>query len=99
MMPCKYCEMDLAARGLKQVGKTRYVGTLFVRRYRCQDCSAAMIWSGDLGDKTSLEERWFPPGTFAVPARERGRIRLRPPARADGEPSSIGEPGSSEEAA
>jgi hypothetical protein len=78
MMPCKFCNVSPDARGLKQVGKTRNIGTQFARRYRCQDCNAAMIWSGDLLDEVSFSERWFPPGTFHVPARERGRIRLRP---------------------
>ena len=77
MIPCKFCKKRLSARGLKQVGKTRYVGSQFARRYRCRDCGAAMIWSGDLLDQGTLGERWFLPGTFRVPARERGLIRLK----------------------
>jgi len=99
MIPCKYCQTSADARGLKQVGKTRYVGTLFARRYRCRDCHATMIWSGDLSDEASSDERWFPPGTFFVPARERGRIRLRPTPQADCELSSVEASTSAAEAA
>lgn len=60
MIPCKFCEpragANLALKGLKQTGKTRYMGTRFARRYRCQDCGAPCIMRGD----TVL-----PPGSFA----------------------------------
>lgn len=99
MIPCSYCQSAAGARGLKRVGKTRYTGPLFARRYRCQDCNAAMIWSGDLRDETSSDERWFPPGTFNVPARERGRVRLAPTTQTDGEQAFVALPTSTEEAA
>ena len=68
------------ARGLKQVGKTRNHGALFARRYRCQDCGAAMILSGNLVHEASITEQWFAPGAFRPKAREKQKIppRLRP---------------------
>jgi ribosomal protein S27E len=79
MIPRNFCnKMSASSRGLKQVGRTRTAGTLFVRRYRCQDCGAATIVSGDLHDLQSVSERWFPPGSpeAAVLCCGCGRIRL-----------------------
>ena len=77
MMPCRFCKMGSSSRGLKQVGKTRNHGTLFTRRYRCQDCGAALILSRNLAHEASTTEQWFPPGAFKPKARDRRKIRLR----------------------
>jgi hypothetical protein len=74
MMPCKFCKETPPARGLKQVGRTRTKGTFFVRRYRCQDCGAAMILRGNLLQEESIGETWFPPGTVVVTVRPTKRI-------------------------
>jgi len=74
MMPCKFCGVDPPARGLKQVGKTATREIYFLRRYRCQDCAAVMVFHGDLLERSSLVETWFPPGTVNVPAGELERI-------------------------
>jgi hypothetical protein len=62
MMPCKFCSLILAngqpARGIKQVGKTRYVGSRYYRRYRCQDCGALCEMSGEVGPR--VVEEWRP---------------------------------------
>lgn len=79
MMPCNFCTRSLTARGLKQIGKTRMIGTHFTRRYRCQDYNAAMVLSGDLRDIDSIRELWFPPGTFRFSARGRCRVEPVPP--------------------
>jgi hypothetical protein len=77
MMPCKFCRIGSSSRGLEQIGKTRNHGTLFARRYRCQDCGAAMILSGNLAREASITEQWFPPGALKAKALERRKIRLR----------------------
>ena len=78
MIPCRFCDRDRgpAARGLKQVGKTRTSGALFIRRYRCQDCGAATIVTGDVHDFQSVSERWFPPGSPEATILCCGRVRL-----------------------
>jgi hypothetical protein len=62
MMPCKLCSRLLSAgtgeRGLKQVGKTKYVGQSYARRYRCQDCSAEVVVTGEVSE---TREVWAPP--------------------------------------
>jgi hypothetical protein len=70
MMPCKYCEpltANALLRGLKQVGKTRYSGTRFERRYRCQDCGATCTMRGDFalmtGATPRTDDEWTPPET------------------------------------
>jgi hypothetical protein len=64
MMPCKFCgdfTTDGKLRpGVKQVGKTRRVGSEFTRVYRCQECSATMTMSGDVKSK-SITEQWTQP--------------------------------------
>jgi hypothetical protein len=79
MIPCKLCTRSQTSRGLKQVGKTRTVGTHFTRRYRCQDCDAAMVLSGDLRSIDSMSKRWFVPGAFWFSTRGRGRVEPVPP--------------------
>jgi hypothetical protein len=74
MMPCKFCGEALPARGLKQVGKTATKGIYFLRRYRCQDCGAAMVFHGNLLQQSSLVENWFPPGTVNVTKNELERL-------------------------
>ena len=74
MMPCKFCGEALPARGLKQVGKTKTRWIFFLRRYRCQDCGAVMLFHGNLLEEKSLVETWFPPGTVNVPKTELERI-------------------------
>lgn len=73
MMPCKLCFRIHGSRalGLKQVGKTRYTGTAFVRKYRCEDCGATLISSGELHD--SPTDVWIAPDS--APARTRSSDR------------------------
>jgi hypothetical protein len=53
MIPCKFClplrNGSVKLKGLKEVGKTRYSGTRYVRRYRCKDCGAIRTLRGELG--------------------------------------------------
>lgn len=60
MMPCKFCGLTLSngrqTRGLKQVGKTRYEGSRFHRKYRCQDCGATCSMSGECSPR--MVEDW-----------------------------------------
>jgi hypothetical protein len=78
MMPCRFCVELPQSLGLKQVGKTRNHDYVFVRRYRCQDCGAAMILSGDLRSQDSINETWFPPGTYRLLSPGERRSRPRP---------------------
>jgi DNA-directed RNA polymerase subunit RPC12/RpoP len=54
MLPCKLCgyrvvdDQGQPLRGLKRVGKTRYNGSHFERRYRCQDCGAILRMPGEV---------------------------------------------------
>lgn len=81
MIPCKFCKECPSSRGLKQIGKTRTAGTLFARRYRCQDCGAASILSGDVRAFETIRELWFPPGSpeAAILCQSRIRFSLLPP--------------------
>ena len=73
MMPCKLCSCihGSHARGLKQVGKTRYAGPRFVRKYRCQDCGATLVCSGDLHDAPT--DVWIAPDSSPLTARRSDR--------------------------
>ena len=61
MMPCKFCgELTADGKlrpGIKQVGKTKRVGSEFTRLYRCQECSATMTMTGDVKSKI-VAEQW-----------------------------------------
>lgn len=74
MMPCRFCDTPFggssapvppsrAAHGLKQVGKTKYDGNRYFRRYRCQDCGAICRLIGDMATGTTIHD-WerVPPG-------------------------------------
>ena len=63
MIPCKFCmpgrRAGVVLKGLKQVGKTKYDGPRYVRRYRCQDCGATCTLRGELGP--SSNDEWSQP--------------------------------------
>lgn len=60
MMPCRQCgpkdQNGQLRRGLKQIGKTRYEGARFVRRYVCQDCQWVLRMTGDA--RPDYIEQW-----------------------------------------
>lgn len=75
-MICKFCWEALLERhgarlvaageiprNVKQVGRTRYDGRKFWRRYRCRDCGALRYVSGEVGAGFAIE-RWERPHTL-----------------------------------
>jgi transcription elongation factor Elf1 len=52
MVPCKFCgpvdERGRVRRGVRQVGKTKYQGNRYRRRYRCLDCGAVVVVTGEV---------------------------------------------------
>ena len=64
MMPCKFCgeSTDKGDRrvGMRQVGKTKRIGPEYQRVYRCRECRATMVMTGD--DRTGIfADQWTPP--------------------------------------
>jgi transposase-like protein len=63
MMPCRFCglsdESGKDRPGIRQVGRTKYDGDHFIRKYRCADCGATLELSGD-GPIDSLVYKWTP---------------------------------------
>ena len=64
MMPCKSCGCLTAngefRPGIKQVGRTQRDGSRFRRTYRCQDCGALPVMTGDTQTRL-VEDRWIEP--------------------------------------
>ncbi len=75
MMPCKFCgqvdHLGRDRRGIRQFGKTKSSGVRFVRRYRCLDCGAVCMMTGDVKTNAFIDA-WKsnePGSQFVVDAR------------------------------
>jgi hypothetical protein len=84
MMPCKFCgPFDSAGAprlGIKQVGKTETVGTYFLRTYKCKECSATLLMTGNTASRVAAE-KWVRPEVFTERCRDTAH---RPRDRAAG---------------
>lgn len=69
MMPCKFCgsftDKGEFRPGLKQVGRTRRVGSEFERVYCCQECGATKLLTGDAKSRI-VAEQWTAPAVVVA---------------------------------